>query len=86
MPQFTRQKLYDFVWSEPDKILAARIDISEVGFAKACRKAGITVPERGCWAELKASKSVVEAKLPQRGIGASDTLEVAKGRSGPNAF
>jgi hypothetical protein len=86
MPQFTRQKRYDFVWSEPVKISATRFDISEVGFAKACREAGIPVPERGYWAELKASKSVVKAKLPQRGIDASDTVEVAKGRSGPNVF
>ncbi len=81
MPQFTRQKLYDLVWSEPIKTLAAHFGISDVALAKACRKADIPVPERGYWAKLKASKPVLRTKLPQRGIGASDMVEVAKGNS-----
>jgi hypothetical protein len=79
MPEFTREELYDLVWSEPIKTLATRFDISDVAFAKTCQKTDIPVPERGYWAKLKAGKPVFKAQLPPRGIGASGTVEVAKG-------
>jgi hypothetical protein len=51
MPEFTRQELYDLVWSEPIKTLAARFDISDVGLAKTCHKENVPVPEGGHWAK-----------------------------------
>jgi hypothetical protein len=78
MPEFTRQELYDLVWSEPMKTLAARFDISDVGLAKTCQKANVPVPERGYWAKLKAGKPVFKAKLPPRGIGESNAVRVAE--------
>lgn len=74
MPEFTRQELYDLVWSEPIKTVAARFDISDVGLAKACRGANIPVPERGYWAKLKAGKPTHKVKLPPRGIGETDRV------------
>jgi len=41
--RFTRQELYDLVWSEPMKKLAPRYQISDVALAKACRRADIPV-------------------------------------------
>lgn len=78
MPEFTRQELYDLVWSEPIKTLAARFDISDVGLAKTCHKANVPVPERGHWAKLKAGKPVFKAKLPPRGIGEPEIVRVAE--------
>lgn len=77
MPEFTRQELYDLVWSEPIRTIAARFEISDVGLAKACRGANIPVPERGYWAKLKAGKPTSKAKLPSRGIGESDGVAFA---------
>lgn len=45
--QFSRQQLYDLVWSEPMYQLAKQYDISDRGLAKACAKSNILVPERG---------------------------------------
>lgn len=39
--QFTRQELYDLVWAEPMKTVSARFGLSDVGLAKACRRADI---------------------------------------------
>jgi hypothetical protein len=44
---FTRQELYDLVWSEPIQKLAKRFGLSDVGLAKACRSADIPRPGRG---------------------------------------
>ena len=44
---FSRQELYDLVWSEPKSSLARRLGISDVGLAKACRRANIPVPGLG---------------------------------------
>ena len=62
--EFTRQELYDLVWSIPMAKLAERYGISGNGLAKACRKAEIPVPERGYWAKLQAGKKAVRKALP----------------------
>lgn len=51
---FTRKELYELVWSTPMKTLAASFGLSDVGLAKACRKADIPLPERGYWATPQA--------------------------------
>lgn len=61
---FTRQELYDLVWSEPMIKLAARYGISGNGLAKACRRADIPVPERGYWAKQQAGYEVRKTPLP----------------------
>jgi hypothetical protein len=72
--RFTRQELYDLVWSEPVHKLAPRLEISGTGFAKVCRRYDIPVPERGYWARSEAGKEVVKRPLPARGLGMSDTV------------
>lgn len=79
---FTRQELYDLVWSEPMKTLAGQFELSDVGLAKACKKANIPRPPRGYWAKLAAGKKVIQTPLPPRGPGMSDELEVGGSRYG----
>ena len=62
---FTRQELYDLVWSEPMVKLAERYGISGNGLAKACRRADIPVPERGYWAKKQAGRRVSRTPLPE---------------------
>jgi hypothetical protein len=59
---FTRQQLYELVWSGPMTTLAKTLAISGVGLAKACRRGDIPVPPRGYWARLNAG--------PRAGAGA----------------
>jgi hypothetical protein len=76
--RFTRQELYDLVWSEPKQKLAPRLGISDVWLAKACRHADIPVPERGYWAQLHAGKAPAKRPLPPRGVGMSDTVSLGR--------
>jgi hypothetical protein len=44
---FTTLELFEKVWETPVLKLAQEIGVSDVGLAKACRKAGIPLPSRG---------------------------------------
>ena len=44
------------VWDTPVLILARQIGVSDVGLAKACRRAGITLPTRGHWAKPESKR------------------------------
>jgi hypothetical protein len=59
----TREQLYELVWAEPVRTIAAQNGILDVALAKACRKIDVPLPERGYWAKLQAGKSVTKAKL-----------------------
>lgn len=72
----TRQELYQLVWSEPISVVAKRMEMSDVGLAKACRRARVPIPERGYWAKRKAGKPVIQPTLPPRGLGMSDGTDV----------
>lgn len=74
--QFTRQVLYDLVWSEPRTHLAKRLGISDVGISKACRRASIPVPEQGYWAKKRAGKRTHRPPLPLRGPGMPDEVRL----------
>ena len=53
--EFTREDLFDKVWTTPVLRLAQEIGISDVALAKACRKANIPLPARGHWAIPEAA-------------------------------
>ena len=69
---FSPQELFDPVWSEPTRTRAKRLGISDVGLAKACRRADLLLPPRGHWAKLAAGKTVKKPQLPRRGPDMSD--------------
>ena len=81
---FTRQQLYELVWSGPITTLAKSLSLSDVGLAKACRRGDIPLPPRGYWARLAAGKRVIRPALPLRGPGASDRITVGQDR--PRVF
>jgi hypothetical protein len=53
---FTPQEMFRMVWETPVLILARQIGVSDVGLAKACRRAGIALPTRGHWAKPKSKR------------------------------
>ena len=59
-----RDVLYRLVWEAPVSEVAARFGISDVGLAKACRRAAIPVPPRGYWAKTEAGIFVEQPLLP----------------------
>jgi hypothetical protein len=48
--RFTREELFEKVWTTPLLKLAEEIGVSDVALGKACRKANIPLPGRGYWA------------------------------------
>lgn len=70
---FTREKLFQRVWSEPLLKLAAEIGVSDVGLAKACRRAEIPLPGRGHWAKSGKHRPP-PPKLPKASTRATETI------------
>lgn len=62
---FTRQKLYELVWTAPVEKLAPRFGLSDRGLAKLCERHAIPTPPRGYWARKQAGQKVVKAPLIQ---------------------
>ncbi len=77
--EFSRQALYDLVWSQPMRTLAAEFGLSDVAIAKTCRKHGIPVPPRGYWAKRAAGEKATKVALPPRDLGMPDVLTVGSG-------
>jgi hypothetical protein len=80
--QLSRKQLYDLVWSEPMKNLAARFGISDVALKNTCARAGVPTPERGYWAKKEAGKQTFQPVLPMRPPGMSDEVSIAAGVKG----
>jgi hypothetical protein len=79
--RLSRKELYDLIWSEPTKTLAARFGISDVALKKTCERAAIPTPDRGYWAKRDAGKETFKPALPARQPGMDDEVTVAAGRS-----
>lgn len=63
MHRFTRQELYDLVWSVPISTLAVKYGLSDRGLAKVCERHQIPVPSRGHWARIEAGQKVTQTPL-----------------------
>ncbi len=60
----SRKQLYDMVWAEPVRTVAAKLSLSDVGLAKLCRRNSIPLPARGYWAKRAAGQAVTQTPLP----------------------
>lgn len=77
--RLSRKELYDLVWSEPIKVLAARFGISDVALRKTCDRAQVPTPERGYWAKKEVGKETPQAEFTERAPGMDDEVIVAGG-------
>ena len=60
-----RKQLFDLVWSKPMVEVAAEYGVSDVAFAKLCKKHNVPRPPRGYWAKVKAGQRPRKEKLPR---------------------
>lgn len=60
----TRAEIFELVWKQPMRTLAPQFGVSDVGFAKMCRRLDIPTPPRGYWAKLQHGHKVRRPKLP----------------------
>lgn len=70
----TRKELYDLVWSTPIVQIIKKFGVSDVGFAKWCRKMDVPRPGRGYWRKLECGKKV--KRTPLRNPEREDTLSL----------
>lgn len=61
---FTREALYEEVWSTPLTTLGPRYNLSDNGLRKICRAMNIPLPPAGHWAKVAAGKPVKKIVLP----------------------
>ena len=61
---YSRQELYDLIWSTPAIKLAADFGISDVAVAKHCKKLNIPRPSVGYWAKIAAGQTPPKSSLP----------------------
>lgn len=73
---FSREELYNLVWSTPMMRLAEMYDISDVGLAKTCRRLRVPRPPVGYWQRLAAGQKVPRPKLSPipRGLEGGPTV------------
>src|SRR5438067_4844033 len=67
----TREQLYQFVWNEPIRTVAARYGLSDRGLAKICMRLNVPVPGRGYWQQKAVGKAVSRPRLRPLGRTAS---------------
>lgn len=60
---FSRQEMYDLVWSTPIQKLAEQFGISDRGLAKTCQRHQVPVPGRGYWAKIEAGQPANKTPL-----------------------
>jgi hypothetical protein len=75
--EYTRQELYDLVWSTPMVKLAKDFGLSDVGLRKTCVKHGIPTPPLGYWAKLNFGKPVKKTPLGPPAEGVRDRVLVS---------
>ena len=76
--KFTRQALYDLLWSKPKTAVASELGLSDVGLGKICREANILIPPRGYWARITAGQKPTRLPFPARGLGQTDEVMIGR--------
>ncbi|MDZ7741197.1 MAG: hypothetical protein U5Q03_05450 [Bacteroidota bacterium] len=62
--KFSRQQLYDLVWSNSLRSLSKKYNISDNGIRKACTRMNIPLPLMGHWQKVQYGKKVRKRPLP----------------------
>ncbi|PSO19509.1 MULTISPECIES: hypothetical protein [Bradyrhizobium] len=75
--EFTRQELYDLVWTTPLVKLAKEFGLSDVGLRKTCVRHQVPTPPLGYWAKLSFGKPAKKTPLLPPSPGVSDRVLVS---------
>jgi hypothetical protein len=69
MPEISREKLYELIWTTPMVRLAPQLGVSDVAIAKACKRMNIPRPSVGFWARQKSREDYSAPPLPESNPG-----------------
>lgn len=73
---FTREELYDLVWSTPMTKASAELGITGNGLAKICDRLAVPYPYRGYWAKLQAGKAAPRTALKPAKSDTPNAVEI----------
>lgn len=62
---FTRQELYNLVWTEPISRLSEKLNIKDSTLRKICHNSNIPLPDASYWGKFKFNKPVIKKELPE---------------------
>lgn len=74
---YSREELYDLIWSKPIQQLAKEFGMSDVALAKKCKAVGLPRPGRGYWAKIEAGTKVRKPKLSAATRGQVDRIWIS---------
>lgn len=69
---FTREELYELVWTKPLSVLAREYQISDNGLRKICKKMQIPLPSIGHWQKVRSGIKVKIVRLPNKYSGKNE--------------
>lgn len=78
--RFTREELYDQVWTTPGSKLATQFGLSDVGLSKICKKHRIPRPPPGYWVRVQHGATIRRAPLPNLTDDALKTVVITPHR------
>ena len=76
--KFTRETIYELVWSKPFITIAKEYDISDNGIRKICRKYNIPYPKAGHWQKIKYGYKVKKIPLPKNSEFSETTINFSE--------
>ena len=77
---FTREELYQRVWSEPLAVVARKVGLSSNALTKICNRQWVPYPPRGYWARKNGGRAPERPPLPD--MPDSDAAAAILGRGG----
>lgn len=80
---FTRQQLYDTIWSAPISTIAKQFDITEAGLRKICTDMNVPLPPNGHWQKIRYGKPVTRFPLPSDYQGSGQLTLTPRDESTP---
>ena len=76
--RLTREELYKMVWTQPVTKWAEEFGLSNVGFAKKCKKMKVPLPGRGYWAMIQKGLKLTRPALKPVHDSKYKTIEIIK--------
>ncbi|WLE00436.1 hypothetical protein PX860_26415 (plasmid) [Agrobacterium leguminum] len=76
MPELTRARLYNLVWTKPLRTIAQEYSLDPIHLAKACDAYDVARPPAGYWQKMEHGKSVQRPPLSNETFGPEDIPEL----------
>jgi len=73
---FTREQLYQRVWSEPLAVVARKVGLSSNALTKICNRLLVPCPPRGYWTRKNGGRTAARPPLPEAPGQSTDRVRI----------